>query len=275
MKLYKFRDVNTNNLTALANLQLWFSNQSDFNDPFEGAHIKDNQVPQKLLDVFVCKPKEEIGEAEFIEMITEMGLKEGQFTNDQLFQEIAEHDLQILINIIHSSKIVCLSLSEPDNDPIYNNLMWSHYADGLRGFCLVFDGELLQNDIHSSSNQTMRSIKIEYKNTPNILSLLDFIQSESVLGSNNDINFSEAVTKTIATKSEEWSYENEFRIMSLEKRSYHNYSVQSLKEVVIGEKMPVAQRKLLLDTIKINHPEIIVKEARLKPNSYYLEIVSL
>lgn len=275
MKLYKFRDINTNNLTALANKQLWFSDQCDFNDPFEGAHIKDNQVPQDILDIFVCKSKEEVGEEKFKEMLNDMGLQEGQFTNDQLFQKIAEHDLQIIVDIIHNSKIVCLSLSEQENDPLYSNLMWSHYADGLRGFCLVFDADSLQQDIYQSSNKTMRPIKIQYQNTPNTLKLLDFIKSESVLGSDNDINFVEAVTKTIATKSKAWEYENELRILSLSKSQFHHYSEDSLKEIIIGEKMPQEQRKLLLDTVKAVHPSVVVKEARLIADSYSLEIVAV
>ena len=44
MKLYKFRAVNTNSLTLLANNQLWFSSLDDFNDPFEGAHILNNHL---------------------------------------------------------------------------------------------------------------------------------------------------------------------------------------------------------------------------------------
>ena len=274
MELYKFREFNTNNLTALANKQLWFSNQSDFNDPFEGVHIKDHQIPQSVLDTFVCKSKEAVGKEKFTEMLDEMGLKEGEFTNDQLFQKIAEHDLQIITDIIHKSKIACLSLSEPDNDPIDNNLMWSHYADGLRGFCLVFDGDFLQQDFYSSSN-TMRPIKIQYQNTPNTLKLFDFVKSKSVLDIDGDINFEQSITETIATKSTDWEYENELRILSLDTSNFHNYSGQSLKEIVIGEKMPEAQRKLLLDTVKANHPEIIIREARLKPDSYSLEIVAL
>jgi hypothetical protein len=275
MKLYKFREFNTNNLTALSNKQLWFSNQSDFNDPFEGAHIKDNQIPQDILDTFICKSKADIGNEKFSEMLTEMGLIEGEFTNSELFQKIAEHDLQVIIDIIHNSKIVCLSLSEPKNDPINNNLMWSHYADGLRGFCLVFDSDLLQQDIYSSSNKTMRPIQIQYQSNPNTLKLLDFMKSESIFGSDDYINFVQSVTETIATKSTEWSYENEFRILTLDKSNFHYYSENSLMQVIVGEKMPQVQRKLLLDIIKASHPEIKFKEARLMSNSYALEIVTL
>lgn len=275
MDLYKFRNVNTNNLTALANRQLWFSNQSDFNDPFEGAHIRNNKISQKLSESFMSKSKEEIGENKFVEMLSNMGLKEGDFTKEQLFQRIAEHDIQALINIVHNSRIVSLSLYDPKNNPLNNNLMWSHYADGLRGFCLVFDGDSLQKDIYSSSDKFMKPIKIQYKSTPNTLHLSDFINSEIILGNNKNIDFIQNVTETIATKSNEWSYENEFRIVVLDNSNFHSYSAKSLKEIVIGEKMPSPQRKLLLDTVKANHPEIITKEARLKPDSYSLEIVPL
>ena len=275
MRLYKFREFNTNNLTTLANKQLWFSNRVDFNDPFEGAHIRNNQVPKDILGTFVSKSKEEIGETKFTEMLTNMGLKEDQFTDEQLFQKIAEHDLQILIKYIHKSKIVCLSLYETKNDPIINNLMWSHYANGLRGFCLVFDGDSLQQDIYSSTNKIIRPIKIQYQKTPNTLNLLDFIKSESILGSDPNIDFVQAVTETIATKSTEWAYENEFRIVSLDTSNFHCYSSQALKEIVIGEKMPQTQRKLLIDTVMSSHPKVAIKEARLIANSYLLEIVSL
>lgn len=275
MKLYKFRDFNTNNLTALANKQLWFSNREDFNDPFEGAHIRDNQVPKDILDTFVSKSKEDIDETKIVTMLTNMGLEEGKFTDDQLFQKIAEHDIQLLINFIQKSKIVCLSLYEAENDPIINNLMWSHYSNGLRGFCLVFDGDSLQQDIYSSANQIIRPIKIKYQQTPNTLSLLDFINSESILGSDPDIDFVQTVTETIATKSTEWAYENEFRIVSLDTNNFHCYSTESLKEIVIGEKMPQTQRKLLIDTVKLSHPEVIIKEAKLISDSYSLEIISL
>lgn len=275
VKLYKFRGFNANNITALSNRQLWFSQQSDFNDPFEGAYIKDNKLPQELLNAFACKLKNEITEIKFSQMLIDMELKKDELTSEQIFQGIAEYHLQILINIVHKSKIICLSLSNPENDPVNNNLMWSHYADGLRGFCLVFDGDLLQEDIYISSNESMRPIKIQYKSTPNTLSLLDFIKSDFVLDSDQNINFIEAVTKTIATKSVEWSYENELRIMTLDKNNFHNYSEKTLKEIVIGMKTPESQKKILLDIVKANHPEIIIKEARLKPDSYSLETVLL
>lgn len=48
MYLYKFREINTNNLSALENNQLWFSSINDFNDPFEGSHVKENNIEAAL-----------------------------------------------------------------------------------------------------------------------------------------------------------------------------------------------------------------------------------
>lgn len=272
MNLYKFRTVNTNNLIALSNRQLWFSNQHDFNDPFEGAFIQDNYVPKEKLSTFVCKPKEEIGVKKYLEMLENLGLKEEGLTNDVLLQKIAEHDMGKLISIVHNSKIVCLSMGSEKNDPITNNLMWSHYADGLRGFCLVFDNDLLQNDMSESSDKAMRPIEVEYKDTPNTLKLEEFVGSEIILG-HTDADVVHSVTKTIATKSLDWEYENEMRMMSLSKENFHMYEPNTLKEIVIGEKMPIAHKKLLTDTIAANHPGIAVKEAKLMPNSYKITII--
>jgi DUF2971 family protein len=272
MKLYKFRSVNTNNLAALASRQLWFSSQYDFNDPFEGACIKDNYVPQEMLSTFACKSKEEVGAQKYSEMLSELGLEEEGLTNESLFQKMAEHDLDALIKIVHDSKIVCLSMESNENNPIENNLMWSHYADGLRGFCLVFDNEFLQKDINESSNKSMRPIKVEYKDIPNTLKLEDLIRSDVMLG-NDDTNFIESVTETIATKSLDWKYENEMRIMSLSKDGFHMYRESTLKEIILGEKMLVSQAKLVIDTVLANHPNITIKEARLIPDSYKITVV--
>ncbi len=275
MKLYKFKDINEKNLAALEAKQLWFSNQSDFNDPFEGVYTKDNQIPQSTLTKLVTLLKQSTNEKKQREIFKKVGLQYNKATSYQLVQKLAEHDLQKLIDIIHSSKILCLSLYEEQNDPVYSNLMWSHYADGLRGFCLVFDGDLLQKDIYISSNRTMRPIRIKYQDTPDILFLKDFINSETLLGNDTDINFLENVIKTIATKSKDWAYENEFRILTLSDRKNHCYSENTLKEIIIGEKMTKEARGSLLNKVQTLHPGIIVKEARLKSDSYALEIITM
>ena len=184
MRIYKFRTVDTYSLSALSNNKLWFSALDDFNDPFEGAHILDNYLSKDdyaLIKAMVdWKPKEEVGAEAYEKMLTEMGIQEDKLTDEELFKSIAVHDLNILVKTIHASKIVCLSLCDEEKDPIKENLMWSHYSNGLRGFCLVFDNESLQEDINNSTQQSMRAIQVKYQDEPNILKLSDFVKSKNV-----------------------------------------------------------------------------------------------
>ncbi|WP_412495942.1 DUF2971 domain-containing protein [Vibrio cyclitrophicus] len=149
--------------------------------------------------------------------------------------------------------------------------MWSHYADGLRGFCLVFSSEQLQCDINESSDRVMRPIKVMYQNEPNALRLSDFLSSETILG-DSEIDYIEHVIQTVATKSKSWKYENEMRILSMSESNMHSYTSSALLEIVIGDKMPLDQQRLVIHTAKMANPDIIVRRAKLKKNSYVIEI---
>jgi hypothetical protein len=272
LKLYKFREININNLSALANNQLWFSSLNDFNDPFEGSHIKENDIDSGLLSGYEIELKSDVGAKQYKEMLDELNLIEGAFTKEEFFQSMAEHDLDEFIEIVHSSKIVCLSIEQEIDNPLTNNLMWSHYANGLRGYCLVFDGNELLKDMYSSTTESIRPIIVEYQDQPNVLKLNDFLKSEGLLKS-EEINFVQKVTETVATKSSDWKYENEFRIMSLSKNDFHCYLPTTLKEIIVGDKMPISEKNLLLSIAKKGNPNIKVKTARLKTNTYQIEIV--
>ena len=47
--------------------------QYGFNDSFEDVHIKNNQVPQDILYVFVCRSKEDVGEDTFTVVLDKIG----------------------------------------------------------------------------------------------------------------------------------------------------------------------------------------------------------
>ncbi|MDH5647702.1 MAG: DUF2971 domain-containing protein [Candidatus Heimdallarchaeota archaeon] len=275
MKLYKFRTVNTNALTLMSNNQLWFSAFSSFNDPFEGTYILDGDFSDEELSKYKIISKEEMGDAEYNEMLTSLGLKDGEFTKKELFLKLAEHDFKKFISVTHGAHISSFSLCDNEKDPIGENLMWSHYAAGLRGFCLVFDYEKLLQDIKASSKAAIMPIKVSYQDKPNTLRLLDFVQSNGVLGREEDDDYVQTATQTIATKSEVWAYENELRILSLDTVNLHRYTTETLIEIILGDKMPETHEKLILDIAKSNNNNISIKKAKLIPNSYNIEIVDM
>ncbi|OCH61886.1 DUF2971 domain-containing protein [Vibrio splendidus] len=276
MKLYKFRQVDTYSLAGLANNTLWFSNLNDFNDPFEGSYIFDDSLTESdfsELEARLAK-RTDVSEEAFQEMLKELGITDGGADKRNLIHKMAVRDYQSIVGIMHASKV--LSTSYFDNsekpDPLFSNLMWSHYANGLRGFCLVFDDELLlQSAVDGGVG--LRPILVRYTDDPRSLSLSDFVHSTYVLGNKSDVNLIEEVAQTVATKSQAWEYENECRLLSLEKNSAQAYDSKSLMEIVIGEKMPKDQQTLVINTAKSANPDIKIKLARLKENTYQLEVV--
>ncbi|PMO04335.1 hypothetical protein BCT19_01235 [Vibrio splendidus] len=279
MKLYKFRQVDTYSLSGLSNSSLWFSDLKDFNDPFEGSYVLDEQlseeVEQSLIARVVPKPDAEVDVAMRERMFREAGITDGGADKASFFRKMVKRDFEkALVGVVHRSKAICMSMenSEKEKDPLYENLMWSHYADGLRGFCMVFDSEKLQTDFYQQE-LTVRPIEVDYQVAPITLSLNDFARSRHILNEDPITDTINEITKTVGTKSIAWEYENEFRMLSLEDGNVHRYEPDSLIEIVIGDKMPKDQQKLVIDTALSANPDIKVKSARLKKNTYQLEIV--
>lgn len=85
--------------------------------------------------------------------------------------------------------VLCVSTKSDDI------LMWSHYADCHRGVCLEFDGNL---SLMAHAHQ------VEYSRKRNPINA--YTDSKE-----------EAMTKALLTKSEQWSYEDEWRLIRYEK----------------------------------------------------------
>ena len=103
--LFKYRSFEANSLSILINQNLYFSNPIDFNDPFDGQ-----------LDIY-----------NGLKRLAEI---------DEEFILPDEKELSVQVNaIVESFKdLGVLSLSERFD----SILMWSHYANHHKGFCLGF-----------------------------------------------------------------------------------------------------------------------------------------
>jgi hypothetical protein len=277
MKLYKFRDVNDYSINCLKSSQLWFSDLDKFNDPFEGSYILNEKLTyttRRQLMNRVTPNKSKVNEAERKRMLAEAGVTDNGANRSEFCFKLAKRDFkEALIRTVHNSKAVCLSHYDSDSikDPLYENLMWSHYADGLRGFCIVLDRQILFDYLYDEK-LSIRPIPVIYQDSPITLSLNDYVRSNHILGGSDNLMIEE-VTKTIGCKSTAWEYENEFRFLSLEDDNLQPYAPEALLEIIIGEKMPRDLQKLVIDTAKSANPNVVIKLARLKKNSYKLGIV--
>jgi len=78
-----------------------------------------------------------------------------------------------------------------------NNLMWSHYANSHRGFCIEWDADKIA------------ASKVEYRQDIADFEIIDFLETRYGLDPENEIG--EKIWQSLLVKLEEWDYESEYR----------------------------------------------------------------
>lgn len=278
-KIYKFRSVNTNNLTALSSCHLWFSSLPDFNDPFEGEYAI-NETLSSEDEAFLIEKVTLISQGvdpdsnNYYNTLERLDVDpESDTLMTDLGIAFAKDDIHNLLKILHNSKCISFSAKTNQHDPLYENLLWAHYADGLRGYCLVFDYKKLSEYFYHSIKEAIRPIQVSYQKKPKELLISNFIRSKS-FHNDTDISYIQTLTETMATKSSSWSYENELRYISLKGQNVYTYPPECLKSIIIGEKMSEDQIKLLKKVALSVHPNISIKYATIEKNTYTIKIVN-
>ena len=141
-----------------------------------------------------------------------------------------------------------------------NILMWSHYADNHRGICLEFS--VADNPLFRTAKEV-----VYRKEYPHWVPC--------------DINDKPGlVMELILTKSCDWRYEEEYRLVSVEKSALSNFLQLhgdlfrlphgALKSVIMGCE---ADHKNIGAFIRECAPGLPIKQAVRSPNLYTLDIV--
>ncbi|MGD9126138.1 MAG: DUF2971 domain-containing protein [Planctomycetia bacterium] len=104
-----------------------------------------------------------------------------------------------------------------------NLLMWSHYSDSGRGFCLEFRTE------HEPFSKLH---KVKYVSDIPVLSLYSMLANRGY----------KQWFDLFCTKSEDWSYEQEWRAFHAEAGTAFGYESQALKAIYFG---PMMERQAL------------------------------
>jgi hypothetical protein len=225
--IFRYRTFNEYALTELANSKLYFSSLDSFNDPFEVSSLVNSGI-------------------------------------DRLSTEELRAD-------IHHKGYACFCCSN------VNLHMWAHYADGLRGMCFVYDAvELYKSLIKLNPSLYQFDFqKVEY---------LDKINSINGIIKNDSLDISEKSRKlslaTTSSKIKDFECENEARIMigrlnyddigmcedstsfnpdgSVHSREIE-FSENSLKAVILGEKMKASYRSIVERLIATRN--VVLQEA--------------
>lgn len=134
------------------------------------------------------------------------------------------------------------------NDSI---LMWAHYSNSHRGFCLEFVTDSENRDgIHP----------------------LDVCYAEKLIKLNFHNNADDAIANMIFTKSLDWQYEDELRcigdgLTSQDERKKH-FVASKLKAIYLGVKCEEATIEKVKDIVNRKYPFTKIYQAVKSPNSF-------
>lgn len=243
------------NLESIKESYLWFSELNNLNDPYEGAyHLDVSGLDEKLLfeyhrKTLAEKPLDNLSvDDEVLEKyLYEENKKLGGYRRF-IISKIKEKLNEGLKKL--TSEYSVYSLSESRNDgtnyppPLNNMSMWGYYANGLRGFCIEFDIELLVNSLGGSIGR--RKINYSKEKLP-VVSVYQAIDDQ--LKGTSETN--DSLINALMTKSASpWEMENEFRLITRKPEGKIGYSPVAIKRVFIGKEMETPLKEELIKIVR-------------------------
>jgi len=194
--LYKFSPINANLYKSLKEGYLWHSSPSTFNDPFDCyKHLLKFEPTDSDIEEF-CRRNYQQGEDIPLDLQIAYLQKNPQ--------KLIEAQWRSMDDSINGQGICCFAGN------FKNTLMWSHYASNHSGICLIFDPH---KDI------SLFMVKVRYTD--------DFVPrnyyTENRIGA----------LIMLSTKSNDWSYEEEYRSIS-RRPGPNEFNKSMLKGVIFG-----------------------------------------
>ncbi|OEC57587.1 hypothetical protein A9G49_05175 [Aeromonas sp. ANP5] len=88
--------------------------------------------------------------------------------------------------------------------------MWAHYANNHEGFCIGYDSELFKEETSSDEQLPISTsaVKMKYNNCR-----FDFTNTSIDISKNHNDKLKSILFHVLTTKSDEWIYEKEYRII--------------------------------------------------------------
>jgi hypothetical protein len=204
--LYKYRGGTEKDLENLRTDNIWMAVPSEFNDPFDlKVYVNCELVAKELAN----------NDAEIKFLMKTRSVTENNPIYIEFLNKIKtmENNLNKELTMkIDRTFISCLS---EKRDSI---LMWSHYANNHKGFCIGYDFKKLL-DLYK-----INMFPVTYSK--------DFFVIDTWEKFSNRINHMNIFMKAAKTKSLEWSYEKEWRI-------FGKYILNKFKQKGMLSKMPV------------------------------------
>jgi len=228
-KLYKYEKFSTKRLSSLKNQNIYFSSPESFNDPFDcaiGFSLKELNLDQVNTLYEHYKNVHHLKE-EFVRKFQE---PTDEFKN-AVYKGAFDAFEQSRNKMLKERGVACFS------EKVDDILMWSHYSDGHKGYCLEFD---------TTCDPFNHALPVEYEvNLPEI-NILSFVLSDE---------YSE-IMKIFKTKYEQWEYEKEWRIFHDEAGKLYGYDAPALTGIYFGSEIPYSHLEILALILQGQNPNV-------------------
>lgn len=279
--MFKYCSFSEFSLSNLINDEIYLNHHEAFNDPFELGCKFHFGFPKKDPD---CPRYQEVVRAWGFDDPSDLVALD--MYDD--YTSSLEGGEPWIPGVLDSARISCFSRRAD------NLLMWSHYADGMRGFCVEFDPDLLVSD--SSEEATIFDVCYErepavvdasviavlndqvdylegsifnYKYRGGYFKGVDVVREIEAYQHKVDGDYGlkrEIYQKMLATKPLEWAYEEEIRIIMHSAGEGNNgvfmrYPPAAVRSLIIGERMPLHHRRALAAVVEKHPHPIVVKIA--------------
>ncbi|WP_445749612.1 DUF2971 domain-containing protein [Polaribacter sp.] len=229
MLVYKYRRGTDDDIKALENNQFWSSSIEQLNDPCEA--ITDTKKIKKFLNY--------------------IGQKVG-FKDKKDFDLINDNTDEVF-SMDKNMGIYSLSKTP------FDELLWAHYANSHKGFCLEYDLNIL---LKSDGENNIHSFPVFYSNKPPSIGFWDLIR-------NKDYRM---IKKFAFHKSKRWEYEQEHRIVT-SKIGLNSYDYKALKSIYFGLKISESDRNHIINMLKLRG--LTFYQMVLEKNSYSFKALKL
>lgn len=143
-------------------------------------------------------------------------------------------------------------------------LMWSHYSDAHKGFCVAFDVAKMRSffrSLHDTDDIFINLLKVDYR---------DEYQDTPFYG----MDELEAFIKPLVTKSSTWKYEEEYRFLLMDKTN-RQFALDNgiIVEVILGCQMPSEHKEEIKEVLREKGSKVELFEARMKEKSFGLDFI--
>ncbi|NGF75758.1 DUF2971 domain-containing protein [Fluviicola sp. SGL-29] len=252
--LYKYRDWKDGyHQRLLKEKELFLASAGQFNDPFDIS--LPYRFPQKDLtpeNVFLklYQTAKEMHPEYSDEQLHQMSYERqqsGVFENGQYWKENYPYFKAKMHAIIGVA-----SFTTKKN----NLLMWSHYADSHKGFCLGLDSELM---LHTVAGMLS---KVVYMNKfPEIPLFGDSFTN---------------MIQILTSKSQHWKYEEEYRLTKVNgAKSTIILPDEAYKEIILGLNMTEEHREEIIQLVKPKFPNMKIYQSQMNEDEFKLDIIPI